>query len=192
MDNALEEVWKDYPEFPESYEVSSFGRVRGKDKTVLKSNGVLTSRKGVLLTPQWHSTDCWRVRLCVSGKKYSRYVHRMVAQTFLKNEHNLPEVNHLDGDRSNSRLENLEWVSKEANMKHAIETGLINNPFAKEARHFKRSVLVYRGNEYITTLNGNAEMEAFGLNFKNVSACLLGKEKTHRGYNFKALEKENI
>lgn len=184
-----EEVWRSYPEFPCSYEVSSFGRVRGKDKVVVKSNGVVCSRQGKILTPQWHKTKVWRVRLCVNGVKYSRSVHRMVAQTFLPNTENKPEVNHKDGSRANNLLTNLEWATKIENMEHAVEAGLIANPFGGRARHFRRAVEVYSvDGSLVAVLRGNREILDFGLCFKSVSACLLGKQRTHRGYTFKIQE----
>lgn len=182
------EIWKDYPEFPCSYQVSTHGRVRSKDKLVIKKNGVTCSRKGVILSQQWHKQGMYRVRLCVNGNKCSRSVHRMVALTFLDNPLLKPEVNHLNGDRRINILINLEWATKEENMRHAVSSGLISNPFGADARHFKRSVQVFENGELVATLCGNKELTDFGLCYKLVSACLLGKQSSHRGYTFKSLE----
>lgn len=57
------------------------------------------------------------------GRSYS--VHRLVAQAFIPNPLNLPQVNHLDGDRYNNRSDNLEWTDQSGNMRHAINNGLV-------------------------------------------------------------------
>lgn len=185
------EIWRDCAEFPCSYQVSTYGRIRGKDKIVIKRNGVSCTRKGALLKQQWHATGVWRVRLSVDGRKFARSVHRLVASTFLQNPENKPEVNHINGDRRINILLNLEWATKEENMKHAVDTGLIDNPFGREARHFKRSVEVYKDGVLIKTLEGNKEILDYGLCYKLVSACLLGKQKSHRGFTFKSKESNN-
>lgn len=184
------EEWKDYPEFPDSYQVSSFGRVRGKDKKIIKKNGVLCTRKGKLLSQSWHKTGCYRVRLCVDGSKCSRSVHRMVGETFIEKHSVDLEINHKDGNRGNNNVSNLEWVSRKENIRHAYENGLNENKFGKEARHFKRAVLVFKNGEHVATLRGNKEIEEFGLCYKIVSACLLGKQNTHKGYTFKSKPEE--
>lgn len=166
-----EEVWKDCLEFPDHYEVSDKGRVKGKyfDKVLAQSH---------------HKTNCYRVRLCVNSDKYSRSVHRMVAEAFIDNPENKPEVNHIDGNRLNNLLENLEWVTQKENMDHAVKTGLINNPFGSKARHFKGVTKVWKDGVCVFELYGNRDITRAGFCYKLVSACILGKQKSHRGYTF--------
>ena len=70
------------------------------------------------------------------GKTKLFRVHRLVAETFIPNPNNLPEVNHKDGDKLNNNVKNLEWCTNLENMRHSVETGLRNikgenNPSAK-------------------------------------------------------------
>lgn len=60
----------------------------------------------------------------VNGKRYVRYIHRLVAECFIPNPNNYPQVNHLDGNKANNRVENLEWCSATENHLHAYRTGL--------------------------------------------------------------------
>ena len=63
----------------------------------------------------------------VGGVQRNHYVHRLVAETFIPNPHMLSDVNHIDGDRYNNDVSNLEWLSHADNCRHAIRTGLATN-----------------------------------------------------------------
>ncbi|AGW43601.1 HNH endonuclease [Burkholderia phage JG068] len=65
-----------------------------------------------------------RLQLCRDGRKVNHYVHRLIAEAFIPNPSGLPEVNHIDGDKTNNRKGNLEWVSPSDNKYHAVDTGL--------------------------------------------------------------------
>lgn len=65
--------------------------------------------------------------LTINGKKHQVKIHRMVAETFIKNDENKPIVNHIDGDTHNYHVSNLEWVTSKENSQHAINTGLRKN-----------------------------------------------------------------
>lgn len=75
------------------------------------------------LKPYKHPVGYLTVGLWKNGERERHLVHRLVAQSFLPNPNNLPEVNHKDLDKSNNRVSNLEWVSREGNLLHAEENG---------------------------------------------------------------------
>ena len=60
-----------------------------------------------------------KVRLSMDGKVYNRNIHRMVAETFIPNPDNKPEVNHIDGNKKNNNVTNLEWTTRKENANHA-------------------------------------------------------------------------
>jgi hypothetical protein len=91
------------------YSVSCFGEIFG--------------RKGKLLNPT--PTDRGYLRFD-NGKREIR-VHRAVAEAFIPNPLNLPEINHKDGNKDNNRVDNLEWATHDDNMRHAYKNGLIVN-----------------------------------------------------------------
>lgn len=76
-----------------------------------------------------------KVRISVNGKVYNRNVHRMIAETFIPNTNNLPEVNHIDGNKENNNINNLEWVSRKGNAIHAYKNGLfgVGEDFSKSS-----------------------------------------------------------
>lgn len=66
------------------------------------------------------------VTSCVDGQQKHFYVHRLIAEAFIPNPENLPEINHIDGNPGNNRVENLVWCTRKQNAEHAFRTGLIN------------------------------------------------------------------
>lgn len=68
--------------------------------------------------------NSYRVVNILIGKKTKHYVHRLIAECFIPNPNNLPQVNHIDGNKENNAVYNLEWVDNQANQQHAFKTGL--------------------------------------------------------------------
>lgn len=122
-----EEVWKVYPKYP-WIEASNLGRVRTKDRTVIRSDGRKQFVKGRVLK-QWKSNSGYMlVSFCANGKQVKLLVHRIIAITFIPNPNNYPEVNHIDCDRANNRLDNLEWCTHQENITYSNKLGhLVNN-----------------------------------------------------------------
>jgi hypothetical protein len=120
MTDAEIEVWAVIADDP-LYEVSNLARVRRKARTVMRRSGPMTVSGG-LLTQTVHSAGYFSVRL----RNRHRYVHRLVAAAFIRPPLEGETVNHLDGNKKNNALSNLEWCSMEANIRHAFETGLMN------------------------------------------------------------------
>lgn len=105
------EIYKVIKGFEELYEVSNYGNVRS------------IRRKGKVMKPYKMPNGYLHVAL-TSDKCYSLRIHRLVAQAFKTNPNNLPEVNHLDGNKENNNDWNLEWTNRSNNMLHALENGL--------------------------------------------------------------------
>ena len=121
----MEEIWKDIIGFEGIYEVSSFGNIRR-----IKTGRILSASK---------CGGCRgyaRIILCKNGKQYGKLVHRLVAELFIENPQGLSEVNHKDEDKTNNRVENLEWCDHKYNMNYgsrkdkARETRLKNGTYS--------------------------------------------------------------
>ena len=107
------------------YEISESGQVRSIERKIQGRDGVTYPFKERLLRPHPHKdTGYLQVSLWKENKGIQQYIHRIVAEAFIPNPYRLKEVNHLDGNKQNNHLSNLEWVSRTGNAQHAIETKL--------------------------------------------------------------------
>lgn len=122
------EIWKDVEGYEGMYRVSSYGRVIRLERMVTDAIGTRVLPETMLMccdgTGSKNKTY-YRVALCRNGKKENVSVHRLVARTFIPNPENKPCVNHIDGNKHNNHVENLEWVTYSENTIHAYQTGLI-------------------------------------------------------------------
>lgn len=119
----MEEILKDVKEYEELYEISSTGKLRSKDRAILKSNGVIQNRKGILIALISNSDGYLQGKLCKDGKMKTVKIHRLVAEHFLNNPNHLPEVNHKDYDRTNNNVDNLEWSTHKENVQYSAKAG---------------------------------------------------------------------
>ena len=111
------EEWRPIVGYEGLYEVSSYGRVRSLDMYVKARYGNYRLHKGKVLSPGEKNGYLF-VNLSCNGKHNTITVHRLVAQVFLPNPDNLPEVNHKDEDKTNNNADNLEWCDRKYNINY--------------------------------------------------------------------------
>lgn len=109
--NLIKEVWKPIENFEELYEVSNHGRIR-------------SLRRNIIMQTRNRSDGYVSCTLSNCGKVKSKLIHRLVAETFIPNHENKPEVNHIDGNKQNNCARNLQWVTASENQRHSIKIGL--------------------------------------------------------------------
>lgn len=130
--------WADVIGYEDSYEVSDSGLVRSKTRVVVDSKCIRTF-KGKELNLSINPTGYHYVTLSLNGNRLKRLVHRLVAEAFIPNPENKPQVNHVDGNPLNNSVDNLEWCTNAENTKHAYVTGL------------------NKGNQKLITFNGKTQ-----------------------------------
>lgn len=123
------EIWKDITELENYYQISNLGRVQMKQRITYHSFGIQKSQllKARICKEQDNGNGYKQLYVSVDGKRKLNYIHRLVAKYFVSNSDpiNKLQVNHIDGINSNNRYDNLEWVTKGENMKHASDNNLI-------------------------------------------------------------------
>lgn len=133
------EEWKSIPGYEGLYEISSYGRVKSLEISYVRKDGRMYHKPEIILKPNYVS-GYLRVGM-YKNKTFKYYlIHRLVAQAFLPNPDNLPEVNHLDEDKSNNRVENLEWCDRSYNMNYGtlqqrrIQTNINNGKYTGNSK----------------------------------------------------------
>lgn len=124
MDSVAEEVWKDIPG-EHGYQISNKGNARTADRYVITKRGVARFLKGQPLNPKNTSHGYRAIGL---SKNRKEYVHRLVMRAFFGEQPaGTTDVNHINGIKTDNRLENLEYCSRQHNNQHARKTGLNNS-----------------------------------------------------------------
>lgn len=109
-----EEIWRSVVGYEGLYEVSSYGRVRSLDRYDGRNHFI----KGRIMKQNNDRRNYMSIQLCLNGKIKKYFVHRLVAQTFIPNYDNLPEVNHKDENPGNNNVDNLEWCDRSYNINY--------------------------------------------------------------------------
>lgn len=124
----MKEIWKDIKGYENLYQVSTLGNVR----SFKNYNGKGLVQVPHNLKPQYGRHDYYTVHLTKNKNYKNALIHRLVAETFIENPNKLPQVNHIDGNKYNNSVDNLEWCNCSYNIKHAYNLGLHKKYFGKD------------------------------------------------------------
>ncbi len=179
----MEELWRDIFGYEGLYQISNWGNVKslnynhtGKEKTLAKKN---------------HKSGYITVTLCKNGKHKNKSIHVLVATAFIPNQENFPCVNHIDGDKSNNFVGNLEWVTHSQNTRHAIKSGLRTDSNMRgvigSANKNSRSVIQYTTSGELVKIWSCVSDAARYYCCKpcTITNCTKGRIKTCKGYIWK-------
>lgn len=188
-----QEIWKDIAEFEGYYQVSNLGNVRSVDR-LLNCGNHRGIRKGRELKQKEDKHGYMNVCLSKSQKSKTVRTHRLVAMMFIDNPDNKPYVNHIDGNKTNNCVTNLEWCTSAENCFHARQTGLIDVEKMKEIsrRNFKKGwghnkQKVVQLSDITGEVLGIYESieeakEKCGINASHITQCCNGKRHTAGGF----------
>ena len=194
------EQWKAVEGYDNLFLVSNLGRLKRKANEYIKSNGRVSRQPERLVKVHYRKIKgrgygC--VTLSYNGQTKHCTIHSLVAKTFIPNPEHKPEVNHIDGNKHNNTVANLEWCTRAENMYHAKTTGLI---FVPKSKNHSRSVAVdaldIDTNEWLATF-GSANIAAIFCTGKNSNAshileCCKGIRSYAYGYQWQYHTEETV
>ena len=193
----IDEIWKDIPEFKGCYQASNTGYIR-RIGDCSNQNNSWKLKEPRILKPKNNGRGYLYVILSINGVHYNRYIHRLVAQTFIENPSSYKEINHKDGNKENNAISNLEWCDHSYNGKHAYSTGLreVRGCYGKKK---KVAMIDLRTNKILRIFQSVEEASLYvGLKqYANISACCSYAEdhsrykrpvNTSKGYKWRFAE----
>lgn len=175
-EETTNEIWKDIPEYENLYQISSLGRVKSIQRKEKYKNFYRT-RKEKILKPAKDRFGYLKVCLWKKGKMKNIKIHRLVAQAFLQNPDNLPQVNHRNEDKTDNRLENLEFCNSKYNCNFATRNKRIAKAKSIPVKCIETGVV------YDSTMEAQRQL---GFYHSNISYCCNKKYgfKTVGGYHW--------
>jgi len=174
------EAWRSVPNIP-GVEASSQGQIYIEDHVICDKNGEKYIKGGI--RKQFDNHGYRVVNVFCDGKWRLKKVHRLVAKAFIPNPNGLPEVNHINSDRTDNNVSNLEWVTSQENIAH-------REKFGKPAREFTKALRkpLFAGNlETFEVLRFESRREAereLGVANQDISKVIKGKKTQAGGYCF--------
>lgn len=152
-------------------------KIKGYERYYVSDTGkVVNTETGSELKPYENEKGYMRTELWKNNERTHVFVHRLVADAFIDNPDNLPQVNHKDGNKKNNHVSNLEWCTGEQNIEHAIRTGLIETRrvYAGDKLHVSKADAARSLGVSVRTINS-------ALNGKRISCVIDGKPVYYEG-----------
>lgn len=184
------EIWKDVVDYEGLYKVSNKGNVYSVGR--VSSQGKKCG--GLTLKPRSFRNGYLHVNLYKNGKMKSKSIHRLVAEVFIPNPNNFPEVNHLDENKTNNYVEDLEWCTREYNMNFGERNEKVRQKLSKRVKAVNvESGEVITFSSTLEAMNkgygdGAVSKACRGV-YKNSSGKLIGGDgHTYRGHKWSYIE----
>ena len=181
------EEFRDIENYEGLYQISNYGRVKSLKRFITNQYG---ERDKILIAGKSKCGYLF-VNLCQKNNKKNFLTHRLVANHFICNPDNKLTVNHIDGNKLNNRVDNLEWMTHKEQTHHAICNGLIKNndrdwtKFALMGQISNSKIVIQYDlqHNFIKKYKSVGEAERItGINHSNIIMCCNGKRKTAGGY----------
>jgi len=174
------EIWKDVPEYEDSYAVSNYGRVKSKERLITTTAGRSYIMEEKIMSLNFGGKGYAYITFNRHSKKKSYLLHRLVAELFIPNPNNLPYIDHIDTDPLNCEASNLKWCTASENMHNPDTRAKIKEAYIRKG---KKVVQLKDGN-IIRIYNYPGEAQPYGFNISNIKKVCTGVYKQYNGYQW--------
>lgn len=176
------EIWKDVVGYENLYQVSTWGRIKALLRTVLHPHSGVKTYPEKIMTPKTAGHRGYhKITLSKDGKAKKHSISRLVAEAFIPNPENKRIVNHIDGNKSNNHIENLEWATDSENIKHAYDNGLAIAKKGAESACSKRVFQFSLTGEFIASYPSTPDAaKATGVERSHIAMCAAPSNKRVR------------
>ena len=181
------ELWKDIKGYEGLYQISSFGNVKSVERTLFRKNGSPFYVRERILRPIYDRHGYPYVFLTNIKNPKRFFIHRLVAINFIPNPNGKPDVDHIDGNPSNPKLSNLRWVTSKENHLNPITVERVkigSSPIGKglNAVAVIGESIISGETIYFDKIK---DAQSCGFDPSTISKCILGKNKSHKGFIWK-------
>lgn len=173
-----------------AFQIKDFPNYYATDNGDIYSRNYLGTGRIKKLLPNQDGSGYYYINLYKNNKRYNKHIHRLIAETFILNPENKPQVNHKNGIKTDNRVENLEWVTASENINHAYKVlgrkGVRLGKFGKNCPMHTKIIQQIKNGKIISEYYGICEAERkTGIYFTNIWSCCKGIRKTAGGYSWK-------
>ena len=173
------EEWRDIKDFEGIYQVSNTGKVKSLSRRLWNGVAYFESEERILKGTV-DDVGYVVVVLKKQSKMRRERIHRLVAETFIPNPNNYRVVNHIDADKTNNNVNNLEWCTHKHNIQHANKMGSFD-------KSKKRIRVIETGIIYSSIHDCARDMKDYKVDYRHISDCIRGKLKSHAGFHYELI-----
>lgn len=191
------ELWRPVVGYETYYVVSNYGRVRSLPRYVNFIHGTVRKLKGKVLKPMTDANGYQYVMLAYNGTQKSKFIHRLVGEAYLDKPDPSCEINHIDGDKRNNAVDNLEWVSHKHNIQHSFDAELHKKYSSEYMRKIgrvgskisaaKSSIAVLCESDGLAFVSQNAADRYYGYHAGSVCEAIKHKNGAFKNKQFRIL-----
>lgn len=186
------EIWKDIKGYEGFYQISNFGNVRSLDRKIkYKNNYRLFYGRNLIKIVD--TKGYYFVNLKKNSHNEIKRIHRLVAEAFIENPNKFPCINHIDGNKQNNHIDNLEWCSYKHNINEAFRLGLNRYTHKENFKYENKKKIIQYDLNFNIVKKWESICEAArktNISQSNISRCCNNKQKTAKKYIWK-FEEEN-
>lgn len=182
----MKEIWKDIEGYIGLYQISNYGRIKSLSRVRKGNKGAPVIVPEKILKQSKTKDGYLHASLNKNGNNKKNKVHRLVSKAFIPNPENKPCIDHINGDKTDNRVENLRWCTHKENMNNPLVLDIFKSRIGVK-NGFSKSVIQFtKDNELIRKWDSMADVKReLGIDSSDISCCCSGKRKTAGGSKWK-------